>query len=526
MNGPKAKQDIYSFFEASARRHAERTAVIFENTRLTYAELDEQVRRTAAHLRRLGVRPGDRVLMYAPNCVEHYFVFLACAHVGAIFAPANVAFRSREIGFILSNSQPKLAVVHESVVTDYLASAAQAAVAPERVVCVGGKGVSSAPDLFADTLERSDDFGVAPFLRNADLQRPGLIVYTSGSTAAPKGVLHSHASVVFGAQSYADVWGFTADDRGVVVPPLPWTFGLLCSSYAMFGVGSTVILHPRFHPERTLEAIAENKATLFFGSMSMYTKLLDVLSRRNFDLSSMKVWVLGGEPCPDTAVRLVEQRFGQRLIQAWGQSETLSTISMRWDDIDAPRGTAGKVFPGVQAKLVDASGSPVPVGQPGEAYIRSDGLMLGYYNQPELTAQKVTPDGWVRTGDLLVMDEDGYYFVVGRASDMIIRSGANIAPAEVESGLLQIEGILSACVVGVPDPISGEEVVAFVTFDGPPIPETELRGKLGQMLASYKIPSRIVVVDEFPFNVSGKVDRVELKEQAATLVARRPQASG
>jgi acyl-CoA synthetase (AMP-forming)/AMP-acid ligase II len=509
-----ADHNIYSVFRRSARADPDWPAVVFMGRVTTYGELDAEIAKMATRLRALGVERGDRVLMYSPNVPEYYAVNLGCAYAGAIFAPINVAFRVRELAYITQNAKADLAVVHASLYKEFKDLVAGLPDAPRRVVLLGGPSphadsrvVGAIEDIPADTLE-------PPF--DCDASFPSLICYTSGSTSVPKAVLHSHGSTSYSAMTYAAVWRHRREDSGVVVPPLSWIFGISTTSMGMFAAGSTVILLPRFHPERTLEAIESHRATMFFGTTSMYTKMLDVMRHRDFDLSSLRFCMIGGEPCPESAVRPVEQRIGRRLIQAWALTENHPMVAMDANDVNAPRGTAGRVVPGGKLRILDPSGNEVPDGTPGEACVSGPGAMTGYYREPQLTAERMAPDGSIRTGDLVVRDKDGYVFVVGRVSDMIIRSGANIAPAEVETVLLDFPGIAAACVVGSPDPVSGEAIVAYVvTIAGMSVDREELLAHLQRNLAHFKVPQSIVFRDELPTNTSGKLDRAALKAMAA-----------
>lgn len=509
-----AENNIYSIFRKSALANPNWPAVIFNGQTTTYGELDVEIAKMSARLRSLGVVPGNRVLMYSPNVPQYYAVYLGCAHAGAVFAPINVAFRVRELAYITQNAKADLAIVHASLYKDFKQLVSGLPDAPRRVVLLGGHTPEADSRVVGVLEDIAADEVTPPY--DCDTRFPSLICYTSGSTSVPKAVLHSHGSTSYSARTYAEVWRHCRQDCGVVVPPLSWIFGISTTSMGMFAAGSTVILLPRFHPERALEAIESHQATLFFGTTSMYTKMLDVLRHRDFDLSSLRFCMIGGEPCPESAVRPVEQRFGRRLIQAWALTENHPFAAMDANDVNAPRGTAGKVAPGGELRLLDPSGNEVPDGTPGEAYVRGPGAMLCYYREPELTAEKVTHDGWIRTGDLVMRDKDGYLFVVGRVSDMIIRSGANIAPAEVETVLLDHPGIGAACVVGTPDPVSGEAIVAYVVpIAGMNVSRDALLEHLRGNLAQYKVPQAIVFRNELPTNMSGKLDRAALKTMAA-----------
>jgi long-chain acyl-CoA synthetase len=279
--------------------------------------------------------------------------------------------------------------------------------------------------------------------------------------------------------------------------------------------GAAIELLARFHPVEVARAIERSGATVMFGSMTMYQKMLDVLTREPRDLTTLRVAVNGAEPCKEYAVRAFEERAGCRLLQAYALSEARPLLALRPDETEAPRQSCGRLVPGAEIRLIGEDGEEVAVGEPGEAEVRCPGMMTAYNREPDLTHEKITADGWFKSGDILIADPDGYHFVVGRRSDLIIRSGVNIAPAEVESVLMTHDRINDAAVVGVPDPISGEAVVAFVVLGcAADIDRREIETYLRGQLAAYKVPQDIFVLDDLPVNASGKRDRQALKTMA------------
>ncbi|GIK82667.1 MAG: long-chain-fatty-acid--CoA ligase [Alphaproteobacteria bacterium] len=515
--------NIFLLFEKPARAAPDQIAFLYEERTITYGRQLAETLNVAALLGSLGVRTGDRVLVFSPNCPEYIAIFMACAHVGAVIAPVNEAFRRRELHHIADNSRARLAFVHADLLEVFLVNIADSPFAPSKVIVIGEADPSADGRIlgsYAALAVPAEPGGPSPVAADAPCQ----IVYTSGSTSEPKAVLHTHGGVGYAVRTYIDVWDYRVTDTAVVCPPMSWVSGLVMTTASLLAAGATVALLRRFHPERVLEAIEVHRGTMFFGTMSMYTKMLDVLQRRDFDISSVRFWMNGGEPCPEGQVLPVEARLGRRLCQAWAFSECHPLVVMRPTDFEAPRATAGRPVPGAQIRLLDQHGKEVPDGVPGEAWVRSPGAMVCYHGNPALTAEKIDPEGWIRTGDLLTRDRNGFLFVVGRASDMIIRSGANIAPAEVESALLEHEAITSACVVGIPDRISGEAIIAFVQpACGTAIDAAKIMEHLAPRLARYKLPQEIIVCDEFPMNSNGKTDRLALKQRAATQLEGYPK---
>jgi long-chain acyl-CoA synthetase len=280
---------------------------------------------------------------------------------------------------------------------------------------------------------------------------------------------------------------------------------------SMLASGSTVILLERFHPELVLKAIEHHRATAIWGTMSMYTKLLECFKRQGGDLSSLRVVSNGGEPAPTSVIEEFETCTGLRLLASYSTSETRPILVERPGSPRPPLDCDGMLAPGAEIFLEDSEGNEVPVGTPGHALLRSPGNMTEYYREPELTAERISGDGWIRTGDIIRRDDEGHYYVVGRQTEMIIRSGVNIAPAEVESALMAHPGVLEAAVVGIPDPRSGEAVCAYVIrTDGATVTEEELRAAVAGQLAAVKVPGVIEFRQSLPRTPTGKLDRRSL----------------
>jgi long-chain acyl-CoA synthetase len=506
--------NLFDLLQGSVERSPEHAALIFGTRRITYRQLIQAAYAVSSRLRSLGVAPGDRVLMYAPNCPEYLAVYLACAHVGAIFAPVNVAFRAREMSYVLGNAEARVAFVHSEVAQQFQTLSADVRGRPDQMVIVD---TSPEHDLF--TGSTTDDRPLPACNRAAE--DGALLCYTSGTTSTPKPVLHSHNSEIFAAKAYVAAWRMEATDRGLVTLPLAWIYGLSSASLALLTAGGTVLLMTHFNPERALERIQEDRATVFFGSMSMYVKMLDVLGRRDFDLSSLRLCTNGAEPCPEPLVEAFEKRAHVRLTGSYALSEVRPVFTEDPLDATAPPHSCGRLVSGASIRLLDGSGMEVSLGEVGEAYIRCPGMLSSYFREPELTQQRISADGWLKTGDLLRSGADGYYFVVGRTGDMIIRSGVNIAPAEIEVALLEHPHIAQAVVVGATDSVSGQAIIAFVVGStGALLHDASLREHLSSRIAQYKIPNHFVVRSDLPTNASGKLDRATLN-----LMARQWMAS-
>jgi long-chain acyl-CoA synthetase len=511
--------NFFDLIQSSVESGPDRPAILFYGCTISYRQLIHAARRVSATLRSQGVEAGDRVLMYSPNSPEYLAVYLGCAHAGAVFVPVNTAFRARELEYVLSNARPQVAFIEAGVLEQFRDQSEKAAHQPGRIVCFTGTSTSTVHEDYGDflaTLNTSDKDAPAV---NCQADHPALICYTSGSTASPKPVVHSHASEIFGATGLANAWRMGRGDRGLVALPLAWMYGLSSGSLALLTGGATVILLTHFNPERVLETVQAQRATHFFGSMSMYTKMLDVLLRRPFDLTSLRVCINGAEPCPDASVKAFESRSGVKLTGAYALSEARPVLTTDPLDEGRPDGSCGRLVAGVSIRLLGPDGHEVADGAAGEAFIRCPGMLTAYYQEPELTQERVDANGWLKTGDLLSRDVNGYYFVVGRTGEMIIRSGVNIAPAEIEQALLEYGGISQVVVVGAPDTTSGQCVVAFVVpSTDVHLDETKLREFLSARIAQYKVPQRFFLQKDFPAGVSGKIDRAALKALAQTLM--------
>ncbi len=502
---------LYDLFKRRVAEAPDAEAVVFGADRVSYAALDAEVDRIARGLHARGVGLGDRVLALAGNSPRLIALYLAVGRLGAVYVPVSTGFRAREGRFVVGNAQPKVAFVEEEFRDEFLTWTQGQHV---DLVIIRGDGPGGPPAAGAADF---DDLGGGDTALPDVAVEPDagvLLCYTSGTTSTPKPVLHSQRSEMYNAQTYASVWGLGRGDRGVVAFSLAWVFGLSTTTAALLVSGGTVVLLDRFHPASVLDAIQAERATAMWGTMSMYTKVLEVFKERDgADLSSLRLVVNGGEPCPPPLVREFEERTGTRLLGSYATSEARPVLVVRPGDRRAPEGTAGQLVPGAEIRLEAPDGTEVGIGESGHALMRCPGLMTAYYGNPELTAERVTADGWFRTGDLLQRDADGYYFVVGRQSDMIIRSGVNIAPAEVESALLAHPSIADAAVVGVPDPRSGEAVRAYVVAERGVTPaEDDIRRVLAGELAAYKIPQEFLFVDELPRTERGKVDRGALRD--------------
>ena len=343
-----------------------------------------------------------------------------------------------------------------------------------------------------------------------------LICFTSGSTARPKAVMHRHAGLLGAAAAYARVWHLGPDDATLVCLPMAWAFGLVTTSMAALLTGGRVVALARAEPEAMLGAMADHSVTFFAGVTTMFGKLVQHLDTRDGprpDLSRLRLCISGGEPRNEVAFSRWQQLTGCPVHDVYAASECFPVVT--YDPFEDPQprpGSAGRVVAEAALRLVDPEGQDVPAGATGEAWTRGPALLVGYWRDPGLTAQVLTPDGWYRTGDLARIDDDGYVHVVGRVSTMIIRGGSNVSPAEVEAVLRDHPDVREAAVVGLPDAQYGEEVAAAVVLElAAVLDAAALRAHCAAVLAGYKVPSRVVEVEQLPRNPhTGKVQRTDV----------------
>jgi long-chain acyl-CoA synthetase len=492
----------------SARRDPEHTALKLDDVALSYAALDDASARTASLLRERGVGPGDRVGLMLPNVPHFATAYYGAIRAGATVVPMNVLFKAREVEFLLADSEAKILLAWHG-----FAEEAQQGAADTEAECL-----IVAPAEFGELLA-----GAAPLSEIAE-RRPSdtaVILYTSGTTGTPKGAELTHANL--GQNAAAADRLFSLDQQSVILGSLPLfhSFGQTCTLNAAVLAGSSVTLLPRFEPGKALELIDRDGVTVFMGVPTMYNALLNHPEREQFDVSSLKICVSGGASLPMELLHGFEQAFGCKILEGYGLSETSPIASFSHPDRERKPGSIGAPIEGVEMKLVDPAGDDVPQGEVGEIVIRGHNVMKGYWRKPEATAQAISADGWFHSGDLARIDEDGYFFIVDRIKDMIIRGGYNVYPREIEEVLYSHPAVREAAVVGVPHPELGEEVAAAVALK--PEADTtaeELRDFVKGQVAAYKYPRLVWFVDELPKTATGKILKREIELPA---IAERPR---
>ena len=498
--------------------------------RWTYTEFHDAVRQLATGLLAAGIGKGDRVGIWSPNTPEWTITQYATAEIGAILVTINPAYRTHELEFVLNQSEVRMVIAAESFKTsNYVAILDE--VRPrcpglDQVVIIGEPRWNT---LTATPVDDAAIDAVATALSNTD---PINIQYTSGTTGFPKGATLTHRNILNNGYVVGELLGYTSADRICLPVPFYHCFGMVMGNLAATSHGATMVVPgPGFDPAAALSAVAVERCTSLYGVPTMFIAELALATFEDFDLSSLRTGIMAGSPCPAEVMRQVIDRMHMTEVSiCYGMTETspVSTQTRADDSVDQRTTTVGKVGPHLEVRIVDPdTGAVVPRGVQGELCTRGYSVMAGYWDQPEKTAEAVDPEGWMHTGDIGVMDEDGYITVTGRIKDMVIRGGENIYPREIEEFLYTHPDILDAQVIGVPDARYGEELMAWIRLKAGAsvLSEEDVRQYCTGQLAHYKIPRYVHVVDEFPMTVTGKIRKVEMREQARILLSSNDNQS-
>jgi fatty-acyl-CoA synthase len=520
---PLLTETIGARLDATAARSPQREALVDvpSGRRWTYAALSGEVDRLARALLGAGIAQGDRVAIWAPNLPEWVLTQYATAQIGAILVNINPAYRSHELQYVLQQSGTRLLISSESFKTsDYRAMIEE--VRPrcpglERVVYIGTSG-------WAELVAQAETVP-ATLLREQKARLgandPINIQYTSGTTGFPKGALLSHRNILNNGYFVGGLQRFGETDRVCVPVPFYHCFGMVMGTLGAMTHGACVVIPaPSFDPSATLRAVAAERCTVLYGVPTMFIAQLGEPVLKQLDLSSLRTGVMAGSPCPVEVMKRVISELGMREVTiCYGMTETspVSTQTRPDDAIERRVGSVGSVHPHVEICIRDPdTGKTVARAETGEFCTRGYSVMLGYWNMPEQTQAAIDGDGWMRTGDLAVMDEAGYVNIVGRIKDLVIRGGENIYPREVEEFLYTHPDVVDAQVIGVPDPKYGEELMVWLKLrpGAAPLCAESLRAFCTGKLAHYKIPRYVKLVDAFPMTVTGKVRKVEMREIA------------
>ncbi|MDX3537794.1 AMP-binding protein [Streptomyces sp. MB09-01] len=517
--------------DRTVRRFPGRDALVdvAAGRRWTYAELAADVDALALGLLDVGIVKGDRVGIWAPNRAEWTLVQYATAKIGAVLVTVNPAYRSHELEYVLRQSGIRLLAAADRFKTsDYAAMIEEVrprCPALEFVALLGGP-------LWTSLLERGRQGDPARLARAQAALSPDDAVniqYTSGTTGFPKGATLSHHNILNNGFFVGELCHYTEQDRVCIPVPLYHCFGMVMGNLACTSHGAAMVIPaPSFDPAATLAAVEAESCTSLYGVPTMFIAELADPGFDAYDLSSLRTGIMAGSPCPVEVMKEVIDRMGMTEVSiCYGMTETspVSTQTRADDSVERRVSTVGRVGPHLEVKVVDPhSGLTVPRGEPGELCTRGYSVMLGYWEEPERTAEAVDAARWMHTGDLAVMDDDGYVSITGRIKDMVIRGGENLYPREIEEFLHTHPDVLDVQVIGVPDAKYGEELMAWVRMreGAEPLTAAAVRAYCDGRLAHFKIPRYVYVVEEFPMTVTGKIRKVEMREAAARLLAPEP----
>jgi fatty-acyl-CoA synthase len=518
---PLLGQTIGENLAETVARFGDREALVDvpSGRRWTYSALADDVAAVARGLLALGVAKGDRVGIWAPNVPEWVLIQFATARIGAILVNINPAYRSHELSYVLQQAGVRTLISAQSFKTsDYRAMVEQVRSECPTLVDVVYLGTIDWDGLVAGG-SAVPDAALADREAQLAFDDPINIQYTSGTTGFPKGATLSHHNILNNGYFVARTQGWTEQDRICIPVPFYHCFGMVMGNLGAVTHGACMVIPgPGFEPAATLRAVAAERCTVLYGVPTMFIAELADPSFPDHDLSTLRTGVMAGSPCPVEVMKRVISEMGMTEVTiCYGMTETspVSTQTRPDDDLERRVSTVGTVHPHLEVKVVDpATGRAVPRGAPGELCTRGYSVMLGYWEMPERTAESIDAARWMHTGDLAVMDDDGYLSIVGRIKDMVIRGGENVYPREVEEFLYQHPDIVDAQVVGVPDAKYGEELVAWVRLreGAPELTADALREFCTGKLAHYKIPRYVKIVDTFPMTVTGKVRKVEMRE--------------
>ncbi len=491
--------NLGSALERTVAERAGHPAIRMDDLVLTYSELREAAGRVTSLLSTLGVAAGDRVGIMLPNVPAFPMAFYGALGAGAVVVPMNPLLKSREVAYYLGDSGAKVLFAWYSAGAE---AAKGAAATGTRLVPVDEPDMNSLlAGLFAlhSMVERQDG-------------DDAVVLYTSGTTGQPKGAQLTHANLARNAELTAStLLGATPDDVVMGCLPLFHVFGLTCGLNATVVGGGTLTLLPRFDPGKALNIIERDQVTIFEGVPTMYAAMLNHPAAADADVSSLRTCVSGGAAMPVEILHGFEKTFDCMILEGYGLSETSPVASFNHPDAERKPGSIGTPVVGVEMRVIGADGAELPPGEVGEIAIRGHNVMKGYWGRPEATAEAI-PDGWFRTGDLARVDSDGYYFIVDRKKELIIRGGYNVYPREIEEVLYEHPGVAEVAVVGIPHDELGEEVGAAVAVkrDASVTPE-ELRAYVKDRVAAYKYPRHVWLVDELPKGPTGKILRREVR---------------
>ena len=530
--------------ELAASKHPHKEALINEDStiRYTYEEFNKYVNSAAKVLLKLGVQKGEKVTIWSKNSPEWIISQIAISRTGAVMVPFNSHEKELMISRLLKYSDTSVLIMMEGVHDKeniemlYEICPGLCKSDPENldlrdypslknVIVISEQtypGTLSWNNIINEGEEYSDD-DLKQRIAEVSLDDPTHMIYTSGTTGRPKGVLLTHKNIISDVSGLSQRLGLTPDDRMCIQPPLFHTFGSIACSILSIYNGLTMVIMDKYRPDLTLRQIEREKCTIASGVPTMFVGFYKEFQKRKYDISTLRGGIIAGSTAPRGLISdVIEKMNIKGLIQSYGMTETSPAITANNhdDSVWLKSETAGYPLPGVEIKIIDEiTGADLPEGKEGEICVRGDNIMKGYYKQPEETARVIDEEGWLHTGDVGLLRENGYLTIRSRIKDIIIRSGENIYPGEIEDYIATHEEIEDIYVVGVQDNVYGEEIIAFIKLkDGSTLTEDEIKQYCRGKLASNKIPKYIIFVEQYPVTDTGKVSKLKLKDLASKIV--------
>jgi malonyl-CoA/methylmalonyl-CoA synthetase len=498
--------NLFDRFASGFSDHPEQAILETETGRAcSWGEADGESARIAAYLSNAGVMPGDRVSVQVEKSPENVFLYLACLRAGFVYQPLNLAYQPSELRYLIGNAEPACIVCQPEAEADMRELAADAGTKLVLTLDPAGRG-----SLVDESRQAVGRFATEP--RAAD--DLAAILYSSGTTGLPKGVMLTHRNLAANAEALVDAWGFSSADRLLHALPMFHVHGLFVALHCALLSGAAMRFLTRFEARTVVRFLPE--CTVFMGVPTYYTRLLADPDFGRETYRSMRLFVAGSAPLLAETFVAFRERTGHAILERYGMTETGMNTS---NPLNGERrmGSVGLPLPGVGVRVADrTTGAELSRGEVGELQIKGENVFKGYWRAPEKTEEEFTADGWFRTGDLGVIADDGYVSIVGRAKDLIITGGLNVYPKEVELCIDGLQGVEESAVLGVPHPDFGEAVTAFVKRrpDGPPVTGADVITHVRAELANFKVPKRVFFVDTLPRNAMGKVQKTVLRESA------------
>lgn len=496
---------IGDIISKTANEKKEKTAAVLNDRKITYEELEKESNQLAHGLIDLEIKPSDMVSIMLPNSVEFLTAYLGVIKSGATMVPLNISFKAPAVEYILNNSEAKVVITSKNFLPLIKECDLDSL---DNIILVDGDKT----DDYILLSELKDQKTTLPQLKNIDQEFTAACLYTSGTTGQPKGAMLSHHNLIFDTQKTIEHLKVDDSDRYICVLPMFHAFAeTVCMLMPLF-LGAEIVIVDKFLPEKVLRTIQEKNVTFFAGVPTMYSALMNVKNKAEFDLSHLNLCISGGAAMPQQTMEDFEKTFNVKILEGNGPTETSPVAYVNPVDGERKSGSVGLPIPETKVKIVDEDDNELPLGEIGEIIVQGDHVMKGYFKKPEATAETLR-NGWLHTGDLGKMDQDGYVYIVDRKKDMINVGGMNVYPREIEEQLYKHPKVKEAAVVATKDELRGEIPKAVIVLkDGESATEREIQKYCMQYFANYKMPKLVDFIDELPKNATGKIDKKSLSD--------------